>query len=219
MVHQYSLFDQTRERLILNKGEYDQKKLITGMNLTVTAKLYEGRFIRDNNFYFDDKVSFAEDGLYNVTCLAFAEKIVILPQLIGMQYYQNDGSAMQTFKRRESDLWQLTLSLEKMAETGWKYGMYMDAYITEVAASTGAYILCSDVRYPFIKKVSEMIVPILGMVREMDETKIDSKENLKTFKLVNAAVYRHPKIAGLIKWFFRVFHLDLEKIIKESVEI
>ncbi len=216
VVHQYSLFDQTNEKIVLKKGEYDQRKLITGMNLTVTSKLYEGRFLRDNKLFFDETVSFAEDGLFNLTCLAYAEKIIILPQLIGYQYYQNDGSAMQTFKRKENDLWQLCLCVEKMAETAWRYGLYIDAYVVEVAASTGAYILCSDVRYPFLKKVSKIIVPILDTVKPLSITKIDSKESLRTFKLVSSLVYRHPLITAFLKFVIRVLHIDLEKIIKES---
>ena len=219
VVRQYSLFDQTKERIILKKGEYDQAKLVTGMCMTVTTKLYDGNFIRSNNLYFDDRISFAEDGLYNTTVFAIAEKIIILPQLIGYQYYQNESSAMQTFKRKQSDLWELCLSIAKIAETGWSRGVYMDAYITEVAASTGAYILCSDVRYPFLKKAGKLIRPYLNIVKKLEETKIDSKTNLRTFNAVNTVVYKLPWVAAFVKTVFRIFHIDLESIIKRSVSI
>lgn len=219
IVRQYSLFDQTQKRIVLHNGRYDQRKLVTGMCMTVTTKLYDGKFIRDNELYFDDNVSFSEDGLYNIKIFALAKKIVICPQLIGYQYYQNDGSAMQTFKRKESDLWELCISITKMADIGWKYGIYMDSYLTEVAASTGAYILCSNVGYKFLRKASEMVKPYLSIIEQPDETKIDSRDNLKTFNFVNSLVYKHPLITSIIKVILKIFHIDLEKKIKRNVSI
>ena len=218
-VRQYSLFDQTQERIVLEKGRWDQRKLITGMSMNVCTKLYSGAFIRDNSLYFDDKVSFAEDGLYNVKAFAIAERIVVMPQLIGYQYYQNEGSSMQTFKRKESDLWELCKSITKLADIGWSYGVYMDAYITEVAATTGSYMLCSGVRYSFFKKASQLILPYLEILKPLEETKIDSRKNLLTFHAINRLVYERPLLAGMLTFLLRTLHIDLEKIIKENVSI
>lgn len=126
---------------------------------------------------------------------------------------------MQTFKRNEEDLWQLCLSITKLAETGWKYGLYVDAYATEASAITGAYILCSDVRYPFLKKASKLVAPYLNVCKPLEATKIDSRANIWAYRLMNALVYKHPLLAASAKWIMRAFRIDLEKIIKESVWI
>lgn len=216
--HQYSLFDQTNERIILYKGQYDQKKLIVGMNMVVHARIIDGNFIRDNNFYFDVDIPYSEDGIYNEYLIANAEKIVILPQLIGERYYQHDGSVMQTFKRGKDEIIQICESVVKIAEQGWKFGLYMDSYITTITTMTAIYILCSDVRYPVVKKASEIIKPVLELLKPLPVTKFDSEQIIKTYNTVINLTFNHPRLASFIKWIVRTLGIDLEKVIKGAVK-
>lgn len=211
---QFSYFDQTKERIILERGKYAQEGLFSGKNMTVHTKMYRTSFMNDNNIRFDDGISYAEDTLFNTKAFSLAKRILLMPQLIGYQYYQNAGSAMQTYKRKTEDLYELIKLPGKIAEAGWKYGSYIDIVVYQIALAIGFFIIASDYDKDLLLAAKKEVGPYLNRCGDLIENRHDSKQVLKFMRILNDLVYRKTFVAGLIIKAIKLFHIDAEKIMK-----
>ena len=89
------LWNQCEEKIVIEKGKWDYEKMFASWYGWVTARLFERKFLLDNDLFFDENITFVED--YNMLTKAMikADKMVYLPQTIGYHYMINKASAVQ----------------------------------------------------------------------------------------------------------------------------
>lgn len=90
-----AMFDQTRSIIDLHKGDPELNKLIYAGGLTVWCKMIRRDVLEEHNIRFDLDLTYGEDVTFSMTCLKYAEHIIILPQVIGYVYYMHHGSLAQ----------------------------------------------------------------------------------------------------------------------------
>ena len=88
-------YEQLDECYVLDKNDKRRGMLLYGGNATVWSKMIRLDFLNEHNIRFNKAVTIGEDGLFNLNCYKYAEKVLLLPHLIGYRYFMNHGSLAQ----------------------------------------------------------------------------------------------------------------------------
>lgn len=215
-VKQFSLLDQTEKKIVLEKGKYDQTKVLYGAGMMITTKLYSLDFLNSFGIRFDQEVPFAEDNLFNLHVMANMKKSVILPQLIGYRYFLNGGSLVQSFNRKEENIWPIAVGISKICETGLSYGLYMNSIMSSVLSYLSAIMLTSaEISLEFREKVSDLLTQYLQFLEPIAPSKLDSKETAKMLTVMPKMVIAKPKLMFRFHKIMHILGVDMEEQIKK----
>ena len=88
-------YEQLDPCYVLPKNDLRRGMLLYGGNSTVWSKVIRRDFIEEHHIRFNKNVTIGEDGLFNLNCYKYAEKVLILPHVVGYRYYMNHGSLAQ----------------------------------------------------------------------------------------------------------------------------
>ena len=98
------LWDQTREETIIERDNWDNEKMFSGIWGMVTSRLFDRNFLSENHITFDETVPYGEDILFLIEAYGKAERICYLPQFIGYHYFINGGSAVQSMENQPGEV-------------------------------------------------------------------------------------------------------------------
>ncbi|MCR5108996.1 MAG: glycosyltransferase family 2 protein [Lachnospiraceae bacterium] len=217
VVKQFSLLDQTKRKIVLEKGNYDQTKVINGPGLMITTKLYELDFLNSHGIRFDEDVPFAEDNLFNLHVFANMKKVVILPQLIGYRYFLNGGSLVQSFDRKEEDIWPIAIGVSRICETGLSYGLYMNSVMCSVFGYLSAVLITSkDISFEFREKVSELLTPYIRFLEPVKPSKMERAETARMLNVLPKIVIAKPRLMSKVHEIMKKLGVNMETIIKKN---
>lgn len=209
-VRQFLFVDQTKELILLEKGKWDSKNFIYGAALNVTSKMYDKHFLDDLGLRFDEDVTFAEDNMFNLTCFAKAERICILPQLIGYRYYLNDGSMVQTFDKKAEEVVRYARGFAKVFDNGLSLGLYMNYVICDLLGYQSAILLASKaLTYEDRKEVTELLSQYLKFIEPVSESKLYTKQMAKMVTSLPKMVIGHPKAMDCMAKVMKALHIDI----------
>lgn len=138
------LWDQTREEIIIDRDNWDDEKMFSGVCGMVTSRIYDKRLLESNGIRFDEEVPFGEDYLFNLNCYGHAEKICYLPQMIGYHYFINSDSLVQSSGKDAQTLISFAKGYKKIFDTGLKYGFFMNAIILSLCSVLARFMIISD---------------------------------------------------------------------------
>ena len=191
-------YEQLDDCYVLPKNDPRRGMLLYGGNSTVWSKVILRDFIEEHHIRFNVNVTIGEDGLFNLNCYKYANKVLILPQTIGYRYYMNHGSLAQNtvnsghtsqsirdLANNCTDILDAAIDANvSLYYEGWGVGALM---ASSLIVSTG--ITGSDREYvrskmaPYIEKF-----PRLG-----DDGKIYTKETAaQIMNLVNSVILGRP---------------------------
>ena len=88
-------FDQTESMIVLHKGDHRIKDIMTIANMTPWCQAFRRDFLEEHHLRFDERLHFGEDGLFTITCMKYADPVIVLPQTIGYVYFINHDSTLQ----------------------------------------------------------------------------------------------------------------------------
>ena len=214
-VRQLIFFNQTQEMVLLEKGKWDSHNLIYGAALNVCAKLYDAEYLRKENIKFDEDVPFAEDNMFNLSAFARADKICILPQLIGYKYYLNAGSMVQTFNKTWDEVRRYAVGFKKVFDTGINEGIFMDYIICDLLGYESAILLASKaIRLKHRKEIKKLLGPYIKLVKPIQESKLYPKKLAKTLIKLPKIVINHPYLLAFVGWQIRLFRVDVDSKIQ-----
>ena len=193
-VRQFLFVDQTKDLILLEKGKWDRKNFIYGEALNVTSKMYDKHFLDNLKLRFDEDVTFAEDNMFNLTCFAKAERICILPQLIGYRYYLNSGSMVQTFDKKTEEVIRYARGFAKVFDNGLSLGLYMNYIICDLLGYQSVIMLASKaLTYEDRKAVMDILGGYIKFIEPMKESKLYTKQMTKMVTMLPKMVINHPK--------------------------
>lgn len=214
-VRQFLFVDQTQELVLLEKGKWDSKNFIYGAALNVTSKMYDKHFLDELGLRFDEDVTFAEDNMFNLTCFAKAERICILPQLIGYRYFLNNGSMVQTFDKTTEEVIRYARGFAKVFDNGLSLGLYMNYVICDLLGYQSAIMLASSgLTYEDRKEVTEILGQYIKFIEPVDESKLYTKQMAKMVTKLPKMVISHPKAMDRLAKVMKVLHIDIGSKIK-----
>lgn len=209
-VRQFLFVDQTQDLILLEKGKWDSKNFIYGAALNVTSKIYDKHFMDELGLRFDEDVTFAEDNMFNLTYFAKAERICILPQLIGYRYFLNNGSMVQTFDKKTEEVLRYARGFAKVFDNGLSLGLYMNYVICDLLGYQSAIMLASKaLTYEDRKEVEDILGQYLKFIEPVAESKLYTKQMAKMVTMLPKMVIGHPKAMDRFAKVMKLLHVDI----------
>lgn len=209
-VRQFLFVDQTKDLILLEKGKWDSRNFIYGAALNVTSKMYNKHFLDDLGLRFDEEVTFAEDNMFNLTCFAKADRICILPQMIGYRYYLNNGSMVQTFDKKTEEVLRYAKGFVKVFDNGLSLGLYMNYVICDLLGYQSAIMLASKaLTYEDRKEVSDLLEQYIKFIEPVKESKLYTKQMAKMVTMLPKIVLGHPKAMDRFAKVMKALHIDI----------
>ncbi len=174
LLNEVVLWDQTREEIVVNRDNWDGKKIFCGMWGMVTHKLYRADFIKKNNLRFDPSIEFAEDCAFSVNAYGKAGNICLLPQLIGYVYFVNSASGVQSGgNENDARLLRFAEGFKKICDTLLHYGFYADDTIAHLLMFEGAFMLKKgNVAEEVRRKIFELLTPYAKVIKPLEPSKL-----------------------------------------------
>lgn len=217
-VRQFLFVDQTKELVLLEKGKWDSKKFIYGAALNVTSKMYDMDFLNEHSLRFDEDVTFAEDNMFNLSAFSEADRICILPQLIGYKYWMNEGSMVQTFNKSAEEVVRYARGFEKVIENGLSHGLYMNNVMCDLLGYQSAIMLASDsLTLEDRVEVFNILGKYLDMLQPVEVSKLYTKQMAgMVTKLPKFAIGKPKAIMRIIK-ISKALGVNIEDKIKANM--
>lgn len=211
-IKQFVFFDQTQQEIVLEKGKWDSSKMIYGAALNVTSKMYSASYISSLKLRFDEEIIIAEDNNFNCTAFARADRIVILPQLIGYRYWMHDGSLMQTFDKKPEEVKRIAKGMKKLIDNGTSEGLYMNYVMCDVLGLVSALMLASkDMTLDDRMEIHDMLGQYLDRLEPVSPSKLYAKQTASMLNTLPKFAIGKPKTIDRICKIMRVLHVDIGK--------
>lgn len=217
-VRQFLFVDQTREVVLLEKGKWDSRNYIYGAVLNVTSKMYDMHYLNAIGLRFDEDVTFAEDNMFNLTAFGKADRICILPQLIGYRYWLNNGSMVQSFDKPAEEVIRYGRGFKKVFDSGLSLGLYMNYVICDLLGYESAILLASSaLTLEDRVAVQELLAPYLSYIEPIHESKLYTKQMTQMVTVLPKIVINHPKGVHRFLKIMKALKVDIGEKIKQAV--
>ena len=192
------LWDQTREEIIIDRDNWDEEKMFSGVWGLVTSRIYSKSLLDRCGIWFDDEVPFAEDYLFNIECYGHAEKICYLPQMIGYHYFINSGSLVQNSSKDARTLIAFAKGYKKIFDAGNKYGFYMNAVILGLCSVLAGFMIASDsLTLEDRQTIKEILAPYLENIEPLRVSKLYSEKDVRDrYEFPRAVILKPENYVG-----------------------
>lgn len=171
------LWNQTYDKIVIDRDNWDDEKMFSGICGMVTSRIYDRLFLEENNITFDESVLFGEDYLFNLESYGHAKKILYLPQLIGYHYFINGGSLVQNSKKSPETLIAYAKGYVKIFEAGLKNGFYMNSIISRLCVVLSRYLVANnELSLSDRNEIKKLLEPYILKTTYLHESKIYSNK-------------------------------------------
>ena len=178
ILNEVVLWDQTREEIIVNHDTWEDKKIFCSVWGMVTNRLFKASFLREKKVRFDESIECAEDYPFMIDALWRAEKVCLLPQLIGYIYYVNSASILQSSASKGEEVILATArSFKQVMDYCLNYGIDLNDSMHMFLRIVAGFMLASkDVSEGVRKEVFELLTPYAKMITPLPPTKLYTKK-------------------------------------------
>ena len=173
------LLDQSQERFVVNKHNWEAEKTFVSLWGMVTSKIYSHEFLKKNHLQFDEGILFAEDAAFNLKAYYLADNICYLPQYVGYHYYINSASLVQCSKKDAATLISYAGGFVKVFEIGMKNGIFMNNMIGGLLFHISRFLEVSDLDVSSRRQIRDIMLPYLRIVKPFDVCEIYTEEDVK----------------------------------------
>ncbi|MBQ8705884.1 MAG: GH3 auxin-responsive promoter family protein [Paludibacteraceae bacterium] len=170
------MWNQTEWRIVLDRDQFQQDKMFSGLWPFSTSRLFDVEFIRKNNLLFSKDVLWVEDVWHTGMCLMKADRVCYLPQFIGYHYFINSGSIIQDKKKPMEDLLECFKSATLIIDDLTALGVDVNDTAQTMFSLLTQYYLASDLTVEQRRTLSDMVQPYLKQLRKMTPSKLHSPE-------------------------------------------
>ena len=170
------LWDQTQERIIVNKDTWDDKKLFNGLWGVVTHKLYKREFLETNKLRYNEELTFTEDFELTIRAFNLAQTICLLPQLIGYVYFINGGSLIQSSTLPSEKLINYSKNFKYTMDLGLKCGINMNYTMHLFLNIIALFMMHSKPDRQTRETLQEMLAPYVKMLKPIEPSRLYSEQ-------------------------------------------
>ena len=139
-----TLWNQTFDEIVMDREHWDTEKMFSGVWGMVTSRIFNVRFLRENNIVFDESIPFAEDVDFCASVYSYANIVAYLPQTIGYHYFINGGSLVQSMDKPGETLVGYAKGFALIFEKIMNMGIYVDYTINGICTLLAEYIVNSS---------------------------------------------------------------------------
>lgn len=187
------LWNQLQERIVIERGHWDMKKMFSGIWAMVTSKIFERQFLFDHHIVFDEDVPYCEDGLYCILAMAQADRICYLPQLIGYHYFINGNSLVQSLNKPSETLLRYAKGMAKLIGTAYDFGIDINEFSQILMSHECNFIIHSDVTEDDHKEITRILTPYILKTTMVEPYKLMSKEEAEYLFNIIRDVILNPR--------------------------
>ena len=193
-ITEITLWNQTKEKIVLDRDSWDEEKMFSGLVGMITSKLFDREFLVNNNLRFDEDILFAEDYLFFIESYHYAKRVMYLPQLIGYHYFINGGSLVQSGIKDGPTLISYAKGYTKIFEKGLGYGFYMNNIMTRLCFTLSRFMVSNDaLTYEDRVVIRDLLEKYINMTTELKENKLFSKKLTKDMHNLPREVILQPQ--------------------------
>ncbi|MBR2214803.1 MAG: GH3 auxin-responsive promoter family protein [Selenomonadaceae bacterium] len=189
------LWDQTREEIIIDRDNWDDEKMFSGVWGMVTSRLYDRNFLLKYNIAFDETVPFAEDMLFLIEAYGKAARICYLPQFIGYHYFINGGSLVQSVENKPgSVLVSYAKGFRKIFEAAFANGIYADFFMADLLTLFAhAMIGAKNLTLAHRMEIKEILEPYVHKIPLLPVNKLTTEQAAKLRYELPREIILHPE--------------------------
>ncbi|MBR6887986.1 MAG: GH3 auxin-responsive promoter family protein [Selenomonadaceae bacterium] len=189
------LWNQTQEEIVIDRNNWDDQKMFSGVWGIVTGRLYDRKFLAENNITFDETVPYAEGALFLIEVCGKLERVCYLPQFIGYHYFINGGSIVQNMKKVSgAKMISYAEGFVKIFEATLRNGFAPEWTIAVLLTLfSNAMLQSKTLTLPDRQRIKEILEPYVRMIPILPVSKIDSAEAVKTYYRLPREVILHPE--------------------------
>ena len=173
------LLDQTKERILVNKHNWEAEKTFVSVWGMVTSKIYKAAFLKEHDLRFDEEIPFGEDAAFNIKAYPLAENICYLPQYVGYHYYINSASLVQRTEKDADTLTVYAKGIIKILESGMKNGIFMNNMIGGLLYHISRFLELSDLSVQSRRQIRDILLPYMKIVKPFEVCEIYTEEDVK----------------------------------------
>ena len=167
-VSETALWDATREVIVLDMKNGVDNRVYNDFPFFVTNRVFNLKFLNENNIRFDDDIFLAEDCYFNLKTIHAAEKMCILPQLIGYSYFVNSKSILNS-EKSDDEVIQMMENAQKIIESALDYGLYANNIIIPLSFALSRYLTSPKLKMETRIRVRDTMQPYLDMTTPIPE--------------------------------------------------
>lgn len=187
------LWNQTKWRIVLDRKDFRQEEMFSGLWPFSTSRLFDVAFLRKHDLTFSTEVMWLEDVWHTGMCLMKADRVCYLPQFIGYHYFINSGSIIQDKKKSMEDLLDCFKSANRIIDDLEALGVDVNDTAQTMFMLLTQYYLASDLTVEERRTLCEMAEPNLKKLRKMTPSKLHSPEECYLNYHLPQEVLRNPE--------------------------
>ena len=189
------LWDQTKEEIIIERNNWDDIRMFSGIWGMVTSRLFDRKFLSESGITFDETVPYGEDILFIIEAYGKAERICYLPQFIGYHYFINGGSAVQSMENKPGKvLISYAEGFCRIFDAAFRNGIYIDYLLADfLAMFAGVMVNAKDLTLADRQAIKECLEPYVHKIPVLPTSKLCTEQEAKLRYELPREVILHPE--------------------------
>ena len=171
------LWNQLERRIVIERGDWSRMQTIfDGLFSFVTSKVFERALLLRYGVAFDEEVPYCEDSIYSMCAIAQADRVCILPQLIGYHYFINGGSLVQSNRKDSKTIVAYARGLAKVFRRGYDFGIDINYFAQRLILHVCRFMMHSDVTPEDREEVKRLLAPVINRTTPVKPNKLVTQE-------------------------------------------
>ena len=172
-----TLWNQLDRRVVIERGDWQKMQTVfDGLFSFVTSKVFDREFLVRRGIAFDEDVPYCEDSIYSMSAIAQADRVLVLPQLIGYHYFINGGSLVQAQAKDSKTIVAYARGLAKIFNRGYDFGIDINFFAQRLMLHICNFMLHSKVEPEDREEIRRIFAPVIYRTTPVKPSKIVTEE-------------------------------------------
>lgn len=183
------LWNQLEQRVVVEKGSLDHERMFSGAWPFMTSKVFERRFLVDNNIYQDESIHYMAAVLYSLIALTTADRICYLPQHIGYHYYVNSKSIVQSYDKQSRTVVEYCQGIATTVDEFYRRGVDPNETLQRMVAYVSRFIIYTDMTPEDRREALAILRPYVLKARRIVPYKLVDEGTARTwYRIINEVI-------------------------------
>ena len=172
-----TLWNQLEPRVVIERGDWEgRQRIFDGLFSFVTSKVFDREFLIRRGISFDEEVPYCEDSIYSMSAIAQADRVCILPQLIGYHYFINGGSLVQSSAKDSKTIVSYARGLAKIFGRGYDFGIDINFFAQRLMLHVCNFMLHSQMEPEDREEIKRLFAPFISRTTPVSPNKLVTGE-------------------------------------------
>ena len=171
------LWNQLERRIVIERGDWERmQRIFDGLFSFVTSKVFDRAFLLRKGIAFDPEIPYCEDSIYSMTAIAEADRVCVLPQLIGYHYFINGASLVQSSAKDSKTVVAYARGLAKIFAQGYDLGIDINYFTQRLMLHVCRFMLHSEMAPEDREEIKRLFAPFIYRTTPVAPNKIVTRE-------------------------------------------